>query len=60
MQVAMAMAMAMQMHMQMQMHMRVRLPRLTPRSFRVLPGHDQSLMGTGHGSREASRGAWTP
>lgn len=56
----MAMAMAMQMHMQMQMHMRVRLPRLTPRSFRVLPGHDQSLMGTGHGSREANRGAWTP
>lgn len=60
MQVAMAMAMAMQMHMQMQMHMRVRLPRLTPRSFRVLPGHDQSLMWTGHGSREAGRGAWTP
>ena len=52
----MQIAMAMHMH----MHMRVRLPRLTPRSFRVLPGHDQSLMGTGHGSREASRGAWTP
>ncbi len=54
----MQMAMAMQMHMH--MRMRVRLPRLTPRSFRVLPGHDQSLMGTGHGSREAGRGAWTP
>lgn len=60
MQMAMAMATQTHMHMHMHMHMRVRLPRLTPRSFRVLPGHDQSLMGTGHGSREASRGAWTP
>lgn len=60
MQMAMAMAMAMATQTHMHMHMRVRLPRLTPRSFRVLPGHDQSLMGTGHGSREASRGAWTP